>query len=73
MQQNLSNKSFDLRTNKVIINRPNNVKTIEIVPRSWKGVAIKKIKKMLANPINFKIIDQTLKEIFFDIFIKKTP
>ena len=57
----------------VIINKPSNVKMIDIVPRSCKGVAIKKIKNRLAAPINFKTLAHCLKGIFFDILIKKMP
>ncbi len=64
---------IDLLINTVIVNRPTNVKMIDITPRSCKGVAIKKISIMLAAPINFKILADCLEEIFFDILIKKIP
>jgi len=46
---------------------------IDITPRSCKGVAIKKINMMLVTPINFKTLAHCLKDIFFDILIKKSP
>ncbi len=46
---------------------------IDIVPRSCKGVAIKKINTMSVAPINFKILAHGIEDIFFDILIKKIP
>lgn len=73
MQENLSKYSFDFNINKVIVNKPNNVKAIDITPMSCKGVAIKKIRMMLAIPIIFKIVAHCLEGIFLDILIKKIP
>ena len=56
-----------------MVNKPINVKIIDITPRSCKGVAIKKINIMLVTPINFKILAPCLEDIFFDILIKKIP
>ena len=57
----------------VIVNKPSNVKTMDIVPMSCKGVAIKKIKIILMTPINFKIFAHSFEEILLAIFIKKAP
>jgi hypothetical protein len=56
-----------------MVNKPSNVKMIDIVPRSCRGVAIKKINIMLVTPINFKILADFMEGIFFDILIKKIP
>ena len=56
-----------------MVNKPINVKMIDITPKSCKGVAIKKINNMLVAPINFKILADFMEGIFFDIWIKKIP
>ena len=56
-----------------MVNKPINVKMIDITPTSCRGVAIKKINIMLAIPIYFKILAHCPEEIFFDILIKKIP
>ena len=73
MQANLSACRFDFRINIVMVNSPNNVRMIDITPRSCKGVAIKKISIMFDTPIIFKIVAQGFEAIFFDILMKKIP
>ena len=56
-----------------MVNKPIKVKMIDIVPRSCKGVAIKKINRILVTPMYFKIFAPCLARIFFDIWIKNIP